>query len=143
MRAPLPAFRVAHRGQVIDQIIQAALQMCERFDDLGTLVERMERNVLGEEQRVRFAERGLALRYPDLLQAGMQPSQLLIPRRPEDVGNDVWRTYNVVQENLLRGGLTRRSANGRLTRTRRISSIREDVRLNAGLWGLAVDAVAA
>jgi hypothetical protein len=42
-----------------------------------------------------------------------------------------------VQENLMRGGLSRRSASGRLTRTRRISSIREDVRINSGLWDLA------
>lgn len=48
-----------------------------------------------------------------------------------------------MQENLLRGGLTRRSATGRLTRTRRISAIREEVRLNSGLWDLATELLAA
>ena len=52
-------------------------------------------------------------------------------------------SLNKVQENLLRGGLTRRSANGRLVRTRRISSIKEDVRINSGLWELAAEALAA
>ena len=37
----------------------------------------------------------------------------------------------------MRGGLSRRSTNGRLTRTRRISSIRLDVKLNSELWNLA------
>lgn len=37
----------------------------------------------------------------------------------------------------MRGGISRRSTSGRLTRTRRISSIREDVRINGGLWDLA------
>jgi hypothetical protein len=50
---------------------------------------------------------------------------------------------NKVQENLLRGGLSRRAPSGRLTRTRRITSIREDVRLNAGIWDLAMDLLAA
>ncbi len=48
---------------------------------------------------------------------------------------NAWSTC--VQENLMRGGISRRSASGRLTRTRRISSIREDVRINSGLWDLA------
>jgi len=48
-----------------------------------------------------------------------------------------------VQENLLGGGLTRRSASGRLVRTRRITSIREDVRINSGLWDLAAEVLAA
>jgi hypothetical protein len=73
----------------------------------------------------------------------MQPSQLLITHRPEDIGNDVWRTYNVIQENLLRGGLARRVNGGRLTRSRRISSIPENVRLNTGMWDLAERALAA
>jgi hypothetical protein len=48
-----------------------------------------------------------------------------------------------VQENLLRGGLNRRSVSGRLTRTRRIRSIREDVRINSRLWDLAAETLAA
>jgi hypothetical protein len=68
----------------------------------------------------------------------MQPSQLLVPRRVQDVGNDLWRTFNVLQENILRGGLVRRSASNRLTRTRGIRAIREDVRLNSALWEMAI-----
>ena len=44
---------------------------------------------------------------------------------------------------LLRGGLCRRAASGRLSRTRRITSIREEVRLNSQLWDLATEWLAA
>ena len=44
----------------------------------------------------------------------------------------------LVQENLCRGGLTGQTAKGRATRTRGISAIREDVRINAQLWQLAM-----
>jgi hypothetical protein len=44
---------------------------------------------------------------------------------------------------LLRGGLSRRSASGRLTRARAISSIRRDVQLNGQLWDLAAQVLAA
>ena len=78
------------------------------------------------------------LRFPKDLPGAMEPSQLLVPRRPQDVGNDLWRTFNVIQENVLQGGLVRRSASNRLTRSRRITAIREDVRLNSALWEMAV-----
>ena len=42
------------------------------------------------------------------------------------------------QFQLLRIGLVRRSVFNRLTRTRRITTIREDVRLCSGLWELAL-----
>jgi hypothetical protein len=72
----------------------------------------------------------------------MQPSQLLSCRRAEDLGGDLWSTLNKVQENLCGGGLRRFSATGRLTRTRRLTSIREDVRVNGQLWDLAMEVLA-
>lgn len=133
-----PVWRIAHRGDVLDDVVRAAQEIGERFGTLATAVERMERTVLSDSERLAFAHEAYALRFPDDRHGTMQPSQLLVPRRPEDVGNDLWHTLNVVQEGVLRGGLVRRSASGRLTRSRRITAIREDVRLNAALWGLAM-----
>ncbi len=138
-----PAYCVAHRGNVVDEVVTAALEASERFDVLAEQVEGMERRRLLKDEQIRFAERALALRFPEPALSGMQPTQLLTCRRTEDLGDDLWSTFNMVQENLLRGGLSRRSANGRLTRTRQITSIREDVRLNSRLWGLATEVLAA
>ena len=133
-----PTWRVRHRGDVVADVVAAALEISERFEALASAVERMERTPLDQFQQLDFAGEALTLRFPKDLHGGLQPSQLLVPRRVEDAGNDLWRTFNVVQENILRGGLVRRSASNRLTRTRRITAIREDVRLNSGLWELAL-----
>ena len=98
----------------------------------------MERTQLEEERRLEFAAEALALRFLNAPAAGIRPAQLLEPRRPEDVGNDLWRTFNTVQTNLLGGGLVKRSASGRLTRTRPIRAIQRDLELNSGLWDLAI-----
>jgi hypothetical protein len=127
-----------HRGDVVEDVVQAALQISGRFEGLATAVERMERTVLDAGQQLEFAQAAVALRFPKDLPGAVEPSRFLVPRRPEDVGNDLWRTFNVLQENLLRGGILRRSASNRLTRTRRITAIREDVRLNSALWEMAV-----
>jgi len=138
-----PAYCVSHRGNVVEEVVAGALKLSAEFEHLAAEVERMEQRHLRKDEQVQFAERGLALRFPDLTQAGMQPSQLLNCRRVEDTGDDLWRVLNRCQEGLLRGGLSRRTVSGRLTRTRRISSIAADVRLNSQLWDLAMEVLAA
>jgi hypothetical protein len=133
-----PVWRVMHRGDVVRDVVCAAFRISERFEVLATAVERMERTVLDAGQRLEFAAEALALRFPNDLEGAVEPSRLLVPRRPEDAGNDLWRTFNVLQENLLQGGILRRSASNRLTRTRRITAIGEDVRLNSALWEMAI-----
>jgi hypothetical protein len=142
-RGAFPTYCVSHRGNIVDDVIAGALETSERFGSLANQVERMERRMLFKDEQIQFAGRALALRFPDPDQHGMQPSQLLSCRRTEDLRNDLWSTLNKVQENLLGGGLRRWSSTGRLTRTRRITSIREDVRVNGLLWDLAMEILAA
>ena len=136
-RGALPTRLVMHRGDIVDSVVAGALEMAERFTDLAHLVERMEARHLFKDEQIDFASSALALRFAEASECGVNPAQLLTCRRAEDAGDDLWTTLNRVQENLLRGGIGRRTASGRLIRTRRIRSIREDVRINSGLWDLA------
>ena len=101
-------------------------------------VERMERRQLQKDEQIRFAERALAIRFPDPAQSGLVPAQLLACRRVEDVGSDLWTYLNKVQENLLQRRVE--PSNGEVgegPRTRAITSITEDVRINGRVWELA------
>jgi hypothetical protein len=142
-KGAFPTICVAHRGNVVDEVVAGALQISERFDRLAAQVERMEARRLFKDEQLRFAERALALKYPDVALSGMVAGQLLTIRRPQDVADDLYTVLNRCQENLLRGGLTRRAPSGRLTRTRRVTSIRKDVTLNGRLWDLATEVLAA
>jgi Domain of unknown function (DUF932) len=142
-RGAFPAYCVCHRGDVVDEVVAGALRVAERFDSLAAQVERMECRRMLKDEQIAFAEAALALRYPDPAQRGMQPSQLLTCRRTEDLGDNLWVILNRCQEHLCRGGLSRRSPNGRLVRTRRLTSIKRDVDLNGALWDLATQVLAA
>ena len=142
-RGAFPACYVSHRGNVVEDVVAAALQVAERFESLAAQVERMEHRRMFKDEQLAFAGQALTLRFPDAAQAGLRAVQLLGCRRVQDAGDDLWSVLNKVQENLLGGGLVRYSLNGRLTRTRRITSIREDVRLNSRLWDLASEVMAA
>lgn len=130
---------VPHRGDVQGKVVEGALAITRGFAEIGAVVEQMHGTQLDERQRWDFAARALSVRYHRLdHRAPITADQALLPRRKDDYGNSLWHTYNVVQENLIRGGLTGRSATGRSTRTRGIRAIREDVRINAELWQQAM-----
>jgi hypothetical protein len=142
-RSAFPEVYVLHRGNVVDEVVTGALRLAERFDVLAAQVERMESRNLARDEQLRFAERALAIRFAHPAHCGILPSQLLTIRRPEDLGDDLFTVLNRAQENLMRGGLIRRTASGRLTRTRGVTSLKEDVRINSQLWDLAREALAA
>jgi hypothetical protein len=142
-RGAFPAICVAHRGNVVDQVVEGALALADRFDALAGLVERMQACLLSGYDQLQFAQAVLALRYSDAAEAGMAASQLLRCRRVEDGGSDLWSVLNRCQENLLRGGLNRRSRQGRLVRTRGITAIQRNLSLNEQIWDLAALRMAA
>ncbi len=137
-----PGFRVAHRGDVVGDVVRAALEISERFGVLADVVERLEARRLDYLEQLDFASAALALRFPGRSDHGMEPARLLVPRRAEDAGDDAWHVLNRLQENALRGGILRRSASNRLVRTRAVNAIRDDLRINSGLWDYAQSLVA-
>jgi hypothetical protein len=71
-----------------------------------------------------------------------QPAALIAAQRTADMpkpngARDLWRTANMVQEHLIRGGVTARNAKGERRRTRAMTAVADDVRINRGLWRLA------
>lgn len=138
-----PVWKVPHRGNVATEVLEAAMELSRRFSDLGETVEAMRHTVLDVPRRLAFASDALTLRYPDeVAGVAVAPADLLQPTRAEDEGCDLWRTYNVVQEHLLRGGVTRRTPTNRVVKTKGIRAIRDDMRLNVGLWNRAMRDVA-
>jgi hypothetical protein len=132
---------VPHRGNVVANIVDAAQRILADFDGVAHSVRAMTRTALtGPAQRA-FAREASLLRWeaPDRV----APDALLERRRPADAGDDLWTVYNVVQENLIRGGVRYRSDSGRQIRSRGIGAIREDVRINTRLWQAAIARIVA
>ncbi len=130
--------RVPHKGDVAGQVIEGAYQVLHGFDRALESRESMQAITLDEGEAEVFARAALSLKYDDPDKpAPITESQILMPRRFDDRRPDLWMTFNRVQENLTKGGLSGRSANGRRQQTRPVQSIDSDVRLNRALWLLA------
>ena len=130
--------RVPHKGDVAGQVIEGAYQVLHGFDRALESRESMQAITLDEGEAEVFARAALSLKYdaPDK-PAPVTESQILMPRRFDDRRPDLWSVFNRTQENLTKGGLHGRSANGRRQQTRPVQGIDSDIRLNRALWLLA------
>lgn len=130
--------RVPHKGDVAGQVIEGAYQVLHGFDRALESRESMQAITLDEGEAEVFARAALSLKYDDPDKpAPITESQILMPRRFDDRRPDLWMTFNRIQENLTKGGLSGRSANGRRQQTRPVQGIDSEVRLNRALWLLA------
>ena len=66
-----------------------------------------------------------------------QPSQMLEARREEDNEPTIWKTYNVLQENLMKGGIIGRTSTNKKRRMKGITNIDKTVKINKLLWNQA------
>ena len=64
--------------------------------------------------------------------------QLLNVKRDADNGANLWSTFNVVQENLMKGGMNTSHVGRRRGVTRAVNNIQKNVALNTGLWNLTL-----
>lgn len=130
--------RVPHKGNVTDHVIEGAYEVLHGFERVQHSRDAMCAITLDDGEAEVFARSALTLKYGDPGKAvPITESQILRPRRFDDNGSDLWSVFNRVQENLVKGGLTSRTANGRQRQTRPVQGIDQNVRLNRALWLLA------
>ena len=130
--------RVPHKGDVAAQVIEGAYTVLEGFGQAQESREAMQAITLDGGESEVFARAVLALKYDDPDRpAPVTEAQVLAPRRVDDDRRDLWSVFNRAQENLIKGGLRARAANGRRQQTRPVQGIDQNLRLNRALWLLA------
>lgn len=142
----IEGFRVRHTGDIYGGVLRAVDDVKTQVADVIPAIEAMRAIELSDRAREEFATRAHALRFKRDAETGehnapVTPLALLTPRRMEDARRDLWTTFNVIQENLTKGGFQGRimGSNGRMRRSslRPIRGIDGSVTLNRQLFDLA------
>jgi len=133
--------RIPHKGNVQNEVIEGAFRVLDDFEAIEASTDAMKTLTLDDDEERAFAPAALALRYGQRSNgqppAPITSEQLIQARRPEDLGRSLWKAFNRIQENAIRGGQPGRSTQGRRIRTREVASIDRGVSLNRALWVLA------
>lgn len=131
---------VYHKGDVRHEVVEGAYQVINQAPALLDTVRALEAQDCNETEAEILAGQIVTYQYGDDEGdriAPVEPFMLTKPRRAEDMATDLWTRYNVIQENVTKGGLPyRNSATGRRNTTRAVRGIDNDLRLNAALWDL-------
>ncbi|HFT7230076.1 TPA: DUF932 domain-containing protein [Enterobacter chengduensis] len=128
--------RVPHRGNIVGKVIEGAYEVLGIFDRVEEKREAMQSLRLPAPAQHALANAALQYRFGEEYQP-VTATQILTPRRYEDRQDDLWTTYQRLQENLLKGGIPGRTAQGKRTHTRSVNGIDGDVKLNRALWVMA------
>lgn len=127
---------IVHKGFQPSQVIEASYKVVNKLPLIAGAVESMRSLQLTSGERQAFAESAIQLKYEKAEDAPIQAPRLLESWRPEDKDPNLWNTFNVVQENLIKGGQRGRRGYSRAT-TREVKGIDANVKLNKALWSLA------
>jgi hypothetical protein len=127
---------IRHQGDVISKLVVSAGEIIDLMPEAIQVSRDWEGINLNPEQRQIYAQSAALLKW-DQEEIPVKPENLLMPRRFEDRKQDLWTTFNTVQENIIRGGLRYRNQNStRRGSTRAVNSVSENSRLNTALWNL-------
>lgn len=138
----IASVHVRHAGdkaKILDQVVEGAVTVLQAAPIAMEAPRKWSGIELNHDEQLAFANSAHVIRFGDAegkTETPIAPKQLLIPRRPGDIGNDLWKTFQRVQENAVRGGLSAIAGSRRAT-TREVRGIDADVKLNKALWMLA------
>lgn len=127
--------RVRHSGYEDLFIADAAVQLANEVPNMMGEIDAYQSIILTPEERLAFARSAIELRF-DGERYAVEPEQMLRSYRSGEQAPTLWNTFNVVQEKVIKGGVRQRRADRSHIRSRKVSSIDENVKLNKGLWVL-------
>jgi hypothetical protein len=135
------SINVRHSGQAINKVIEGSYEVLQNAERVLAAPQDWSSIQLSRDEQMAFAGSAHLLRFErdeaGNASTGVTVEQLIQPRRFEDRLQDLWTTFNVVQENAVRGGLTARAPDSsRRSTTREVRGVDQNVKLNMALWAL-------
>jgi len=133
------SFSVRHMNYDFEAL-QGTLK--ELISKLPLTVETMNKMInieLAENQILEMANKMLEIRVKDTQNQLTEDSieSVLKTQRKEDEGNNVWVTFNRIQENIIEGNFNYLTPSGKVRQARPIKNFKQDIDLNKKMWEVA------
>ena len=124
-----------HMGHSLEEVVESTITFAARAAETNMEIIRAMRTVnMSEKQQKEMAKKAAIIRLGNVASKIENYENLLNTRRHEDnLEPTVWNTFNVLQENCIKGG---QIVGGR--QMRELTGIANLVRVNRELWNLAV-----
>lgn len=131
--------RVPHRTLTTSDVIEGAYTILNEQEIVNTKKEEMKELTLDSNEQLVLAQSAMSLRWePEDWRPNVK--DIIVPKRTADQRNDLWTTFNRIQENLIRGGMEKtvnRPKPDSRGKVRAVTGIADTVKINRQLWDLA------
>lgn len=139
--------RIIHKIGMEQDVLDAAYRVVQFFPEQVKEIIAMKNLNLSTNEQMLLASSASRLIFEESQielnrSVGVNiAAKLITPRRRSDSGSDLWSTFNVIQENIIKGGhrVITENEQGQRSRTkmRAVGSIDRDAKLNRELMRLA------
>jgi hypothetical protein len=131
------------------ELMQLLAEAAEQYRNIGLHIGDMQNRVLSNDEKEAFAIKAISLREPNRfinpdgtinatgITQSLNPKALIEPVRPQDESNDLWTTFNLIQERSVKGLYERKSKSGRKSSPREITNAARNLSFNKKLWAVA------
>jgi len=139
-------FKIKHKGYTFEELRNVISQAVLDLPNKVEVLNKMKSKILTKEQREKLALDAM------LVRAGITPDSdkakdfeydqetlvdILEPKRDADKGDDLWRTFNVIQEKITKGDFHAALKGAKVRKVRAIKSFEKDLEVNKQLFRLA------
>jgi hypothetical protein len=131
------SFNVRHKSFNLDDVKRLTDEFAVKLPIIESSIMKMSDRLLTEEEMHDYVVQATKIRWADgKAPKDLRVSDILKPHRQEDTKNDMWTTFNVVQEKFIRGGI-KYKAGKKFTTMREMKNIFTTNKINTELWELA------
>lgn len=135
------SMKVYHKGNVVTEVVESTLQIVGESEKVMDTIAEMKSIELTAPERLLLAEYAMKARFDLDDEEGeskkvipYRPADFLRTHRPEDRKYDLYTVTNVIQENMIQGGVSRIDDKGKRRTTRQIRGIDQNVKMNKLIW---------
>lgn len=125
--------RITHKGQVAVEVLNFVSEYSKNVTKKIEHITQMKETYLSADEIEEFRLKAAELIHPNI----KYTEQLLHINRAEDKSPNVWTTFNVIQENAMKGNYQIVGATNNTRKARPIKNLTRNVELNTKLWSLA------
>lgn len=139
-------FKIKHKGYTFSELRDVVSKAVKDLPNKVEVLNKMKNKILTKDEKQKLALNAM------LIRAGITPDSdkakkfeydeetlqdILEPKREADKGDDLWRTFNVIQEKITKGDFHAALKGAKVRKVRAIKSFEKDLEVNKQLFRLA------
>jgi len=137
------SFKIKHKGYTFGELRNVVVEAVKDLPNKVEVLNNMKSRILSTDEKRQLALDAM------LIRAGVKTlnydeetiDEILEPKRSEDRGDDLWRTFNVIQEKITQGDFHAALTGAKVRKVRKIKSFEKDMKVNKELFKLATNLI--